>query len=95
LTSQQSAAKEAFEEGGVEGSVEAKLLGSYCYQKWGAECTVKVYAMEVSSVVAESEWEERHRTRQWVTPKQAASLVRQSELEPMILALEQRQSSST
>ncbi len=95
LTSQQSAAKEAFEEGGVEGSVEAKALGSYSYQKWGAECTVKVFAMEVNHVIAENEWEERHRTRQWVSPQQAASLVRQSELGPMILSLDKRQSSST
>ena len=32
LTSQQSAAKEALEEGGVEGSVKAKALGRYSYQ---------------------------------------------------------------
>ena len=94
LTSQQSAAKEAFEEGGVEGFVEAKALGSYSYQKWGANCIVAVYAMEVSRVIEESEWEERHRTRQWVSPQQAASLVRQSELGPMILALDKRQSFS-
>ncbi|MCK4708198.1 MAG: histidine phosphatase family protein, partial [Gammaproteobacteria bacterium] len=89
LTSQQSAAKEAFEEGGVEGSVEAKALGSYSYQKWGANCIVAVYAMEVSRIIEESEWEERHRTRQWVSPQQAANLVRQSELGPMILALDE------
>ncbi len=88
LTSQQSAAKEAFEEGGVEGSVDAKTVGSYSYLKWGAECIVKVYSMEVSRVIEESEWEERHRTRQWVSPEQAAGLVRQAELGPMIMALE-------
>ncbi|MCP4075854.1 MAG: NUDIX domain-containing protein [Gammaproteobacteria bacterium] len=88
LTSQQSAAKEALEEAGVEGSVKAKALGRYSYQKWGANCIVEVYAMEVSHVIEESEWEERHRTRQWVSPQQAASLVRQTELGPMIMALE-------
>ncbi len=88
MTSQQSAAQEAFEEGGVEGTVEEKVLGSYIYQKWGANCIVDVYAMEVSHVLEESEWEEKHRTRQWVSPKQAASLVRQAELAPMIMALD-------
>ncbi len=87
LTAQQSAAKEALEEAGVEGKVDNKSVGNYRYQKWGATCIVEVYALEVSRVNPESEWQESHRTRQWVSPKQAASLVRQAELGPMILAL--------
>ena len=87
LSAQQSAAKEALEEAGVEGKVAKKAVGNYRYQKWGATCIVEVYALEVSRVIPESEWQESHRTRQWVSPKQAASLVRQAELGPMILAL--------
>ena len=87
LTAQQSAAKEALEEAGVEGKVDKKAVGNYRYQKWGATCIVEVYALEVSRVIPESEWQESHRTRQWVSPNQAASLVRQAELGPMILSL--------
>lgn len=87
LTAQQSAAKEALEEAGVEGKVDKKAVGNYRYQKWGASCIVEVYALEVSRVIPESEWQESHRTRQWVSPNQAASLVRQTELGPMILSL--------
>jgi len=87
LTAQQSAAKEALEEAGVEGKVDKKAVGNYRYQKWGATCIVEVYALEVSRVIQESEWQESHRTRQWVSPNQAASLVRQTELGPMILSL--------
>ena len=87
LTAQQSAAKEALEEAGVEGKVDKKVVGNYRYQKWGATCIVEVYALEVSRVIPESEWQESHRTRQWVSPNQAASLVRQVELGPIILSL--------
>jgi len=84
LTARESAAKEAQEEAGVEGMVNATSLGYYHYEKWGATCTVDVYAMEVRRVIEESEWEESQRTRQWVSPEQAASLLRQAELGPMI-----------
>lgn len=87
LTARQSAAKEALEEAGVEGKVAKKAVGNYRYHKWGATCIVEVYALEVSHVIPESEWQENYRTRQWVSPKQAASLVRQAELGPIILAL--------
>lgn len=87
LTARESAAKEAQEEAGVEGVVDAKPLGHYHYKKWGATCRVEVYAMEVTRIIPESEWEESHRTRQWVLPERAASLVRQVELAPMIRML--------
>jgi len=87
LTSQQSAAKEALEEAGVEGKVDDRAVGSYSYQKWGASCNVTVYALAVSHVIPENEWQESHRTRQWVSPEQAASMLRQKELSPMIMAL--------
>jgi len=87
LTSQESAAKEALEEAGVVGKIDTELVGSYRYMKWGASCIVDVYSMEVSRIIPEIEWEESYRTRKWVSPKQAATLVRQKELGSMIMSL--------
>ncbi|MCU7844842.1 MAG: NUDIX domain-containing protein [Candidatus Thiodiazotropha sp. (ex Monitilora ramsayi)] len=84
---QASAAKEAFEEAGVKGEVGEEALGSYRYEKWGAECTVQVYPMAVTEIIPEAEWEENHRGREWLTPKQAMKRVKQEELKPMIQAL--------
>ena len=83
-TLQASAAKEAFEEAGVEGEVGEAALGSYKYEKWGADCTVKVYPMRVTHIIDEEAWEESHRGREWLTPKQAVKQVKQEELKPMI-----------
>jgi phosphohistidine phosphatase len=90
LTLQASAAKEALEEAGVEGAVEDNPLGSYNYKKWGAECTVQVYPMRVSRLIAEDEWEESHRGREWLSPKKAAQRIKQAELKPMIKQLVKR-----
>jgi phosphohistidine phosphatase len=87
LTAQQSAAKEALEEAGVEGSVDKKAVGNYRYQKWGATCNVAVYAMAVSNVIPNKDWEESHRTRQWVTPKEAVSMLGQKELGRIIRSM--------
>jgi phosphohistidine phosphatase len=87
LTPRDSAAKEAWEEAGVEGEVSRSILGSYTCEKWGASCTVDVYAMEVTAIVPEEQWEERHRGREWVSPDEAAKRLRQKELVPMVHAL--------
>lgn len=87
LSPQQSAAKEACEEAGAEGRVLDSPIGSYIYDKWGARCHVDVYAMEVTKLVPENEWEESHRGREWVSPEEAAQRLKQGELGPMVLAL--------
>lgn len=87
LSPRDSAAKEAWEEAGVEGVVAPEMIGSYSYPKWGATCTVDVYPMEVTRVIPEHQWEERHRGRRWVTPEQAAEGVKQAELKPLMLQL--------
>ncbi len=86
-TPQESAAKEAWEEAGVEGEILEPPLGEYRYQKWGAECTVTVYPMRVERMVPEAEWEESHRGRRWLSPKKAAKELKQKELAPMVLDL--------
>jgi phosphohistidine phosphatase len=87
-TLQDSAAKEAWEEAGVEGDVANEALGTYDYAKWGATCTVSVYPMKVTRQLPDNEWQERHRNRQWVAAGEAADLLKQPELEPMVLTLE-------
>lgn len=89
-TLQESAAKEALEEAGVEGEVAENALGTYRYPKWGATCTVTVFPMAVTRVLPEEEWEETHRNRKWVSADKAASVLKQEELGPMVLALEQQ-----
>jgi phosphohistidine phosphatase len=88
LSPQESAAKEALEEAGIEGEVADTALGSYTCEKWGATCTVAVYPMKVTRVIPEQEWEENHRGREWVTPEQAASQLKQEELRPLVKKLE-------
>lgn len=90
LSLQESAAKEAWEEAGVEGRVLDEAIGSYQYAKWGAICTVTVYPMEVSRQLPQDEWEEHHRGREWVPAKKAANSLKQAELAPLVLALEER-----
>ena len=87
LSPQESAAKEAWEEAGIEGDIAEFALGSYSCEKWGATCTVTVYAMKVTRVIPEEEWQESHRGRQWVTPEQAASQLKQEELRPLVMKL--------
>ena len=87
LSPRESAAKEALEEAGIEGEVAETALGSYRCEKWGATCTVTVYAMKVTRVIAEQEWEERHRGREWVTPDVATSRLKQQQLRPLVKKL--------
>jgi phosphohistidine phosphatase len=76
---QESAAKEAWEEAGVEGEVSNDAVGTYQYHKWGATCTVTVYSMRVSRQLSDDEWEEQHRGRKWLAANDAANEVRQPE----------------
>ena len=64
-------------------------IGSYNYQKWGARCDVIVYAMEVTEMIDEKLWEEKHRGREWFTPEKAAEKLFQVALKPMVLELKQ------
>lgn len=89
-SAQASAAKEAREEAGAEGDVDDDCLGSYRYEKWGADCTVSVYPMRVSRLVPESQWEERHRGREWVSVDEAARRLKQRQLVPMLRELDRR-----
>ncbi len=79
-----SAAKEAFEEAGVVGSVRKKELGRYRYPKWGGTCTVRVYPLYVEKVL--DKWEEMHmRKRKIVSLDEAVKMVDHQELAGILL----------
>jgi 8-oxo-dGTP pyrophosphatase MutT (NUDIX family) len=85
FTARNSAAKEAFEEAGVKGSVQGKPLGIYRHRKWGRTCTVKVYPMLVTRI--HKVWDEADRDREWVSLKKALKLVRNDGLKRVIRKL--------
>ena len=90
LSLQESAAQEAREEAGIEGSVGEQSIGGYATEKWNAAVTVTVYPMEVTWELPDEKWEESHRERRWVDVETAAQRVKQPELRPMIRALPAR-----
>lgn len=79
-----SAAKEAFEEAGVVGSVRKKELGRYRYPKWGGMCTVRVYPFYVEKLL--DKWEEMHmRKRRIVSLGEAVEMVDHDELAGILI----------
>ncbi len=84
LTAQESAAKEAREEGGILGKVSPGAVGQYVYAKWGASCTVVVYPMKVTKVISGRDWDENHRDRRWVSPKKAVAHLEQKALKAIV-----------
>jgi 8-oxo-dGTP pyrophosphatase MutT (NUDIX family) len=84
------AAQEAYEEAGVRGKMALEAIGNYYYSKrlrGGAKkrFRVEVFAMEVTEVL--DLWPEAHeRTRQWLSPDEAAGQVNEPELAALIRA---------
>jgi 8-oxo-dGTP pyrophosphatase MutT (NUDIX family) len=74
-----SAAREAFEEAGVEGVIDRRAVGSFPYQKrlkngGVVDCEVEVYALRV--LHQNKQWpESRQRQVKWVSVKEAAETV--------------------
>ncbi len=83
MTPHDSAAKEAFEEAGVIGSVHDFTIGSFSYRKWGGICTVQVYPLFVEQVL--DEWDEMHmRKRKVVSVRDAVKMVGHEDLSRII-----------
>ena len=82
LSGPDSAAKEALEEAGIEGTVLTETLGRYVYDKWGGTCTVDVYLMQVDTV--HDQWEEQFRDREWVDVDTAIERLREPELKNIV-----------
>jgi phosphohistidine phosphatase len=86
MTPAESADKEAWEEAGIRGVVHEEPLGAYTYSKWGGECTVEVFPMEVTEEAGT--WLEGHiRERCWMSVEEAAGSVREEILAGMIRSI--------
>ena len=79
-----SAAKEAWEEAGVIGRVDANKLGTYKYRKRGKIYQVQIYLMPVE-MVCEEYPEAGKRQRQWLDFTKVIMLVKQASLQRIIL----------
>jgi 8-oxo-dGTP pyrophosphatase MutT (NUDIX family) len=88
LKSPMVAAREAFEEAGVEGIVRKKKLGVFHYEKrlrTGRIQPVKVAVYALQVVLQNDEWPEKgQRDLQWTTPAAAAAQVDEPELRAII-----------
>lgn len=90
LSLRDSASKEALEEAGVRGLLDAEPIGHYDYEKWGGICNVAVFPMEVSESVPEELWEESHRERRWIEPQKARRLLDEPALRKLVDKLARR-----
>ncbi|WP_299397802.1 NUDIX hydrolase [Pelagibius sp.] len=87
LSARESAALEAFEEAGLEGTMAKRSCGSYDYEKTelkgGALCRVSVYPMAVTRV--KRNWPEKAlRQRKWMSIEKAVAAVGEAELKTLI-----------
>ncbi len=83
LTAEESARKEAYEEAGVKGVLE-DFIGSYSQKKWGAKCTVAVYAMRVTEILPDHVLLEPNRKRRWLPIGQAIEQIRSKDLKRLL-----------
>ena len=91
LTPAEAAAREAYEEAGVQGFVTGGPIGSYLYKKrlddLDVRCKVKVFALAVNR--QSEEWpESKERMTCWFPAAQAAQLVSNKDLCGLILQFE-------
>jgi 8-oxo-dGTP pyrophosphatase MutT (NUDIX family) len=90
LSAAKSAAREAFEEAGVEGDAGKKKLGQYIYDKRlrsGRMQAVRVGVYGLLVNVERDDWPEKgQRDKLWTTPAQASSLVDEPELQVLLAA---------
>lgn len=89
----ESAALEAFEEGGVRGRITRSSIGVYGYAKRdgkrGQFCLVQVFPLKVTSL--QPRWPERaQRRRQWVSIADASGRVHEAALKRILLAFERQ-----
>ncbi|MEH1906293.1 MAG: NUDIX hydrolase [Nostoc sp.] len=78
-----SAAKEAWEEAGVIGQVDANELGTYKYRKRGKSYCVKMYLLPVE-MLSEDYPEANKRKRQWVEVSKAIRWVKFNSLKRIL-----------
>ncbi|EJL51608.1 NUDIX family protein [Rhizobium sp. CF122] len=93
-TAYEVAAREAFEEAGVRGTVESDILGTYSYPKvlkngLSVTCKVQVYTLEVANI-AKNFKEKGERKTEWVSCDEAAKRVYEPELREIFLLFKRR-----
>jgi phosphohistidine phosphatase len=81
---------EAWEEAGIEGEIASEELGRYSYRKWGADCEVKLFPLEVTQFLNDRDWPERGRKRKWMAPKKALDLLEQPKLQSLVKRFQQK-----
>ncbi|MEI2687133.1 MAG: NUDIX hydrolase [Cypionkella sp.] len=89
LGAAETAAREAWEEAGVEGSIQAMALGHFTYAKAIAgkpsvHCAVDVFALRVEALKDRFP-ERKERRRKWFAAAKAARKVAEPELRKLIL----------
>jgi len=87
LSARESAIKEAFEEAGVKGKLLTEKLGGFSYKKWGGKCKVKVYGLEVITIL--DIWEENFRERKWIEISNAEKYISESEVLNILIKLKE------
>ena len=102
MTPSQSAAKEAWEEAGVQGKMDVRNLGKFETSKWDGVCSVEVFRMDVTKIA--DQWPESDkRERKWfaladaikeVHPDGAAEILQKIALPPLRLTLVRHAKSS-
>lgn len=89
MSPEESAAKEAMEEAGVVGIVEAELLGEYKFDKWGGTCRVKVFPMCVKKEF--DTWPEADiRIREWFKIDQAIKKIKSTDLMEILINFKEK-----
>jgi 8-oxo-dGTP pyrophosphatase MutT (NUDIX family) len=79
----ESAAKEAWEEAGIIGTVRHEEIGTYSYRRPSGIFSVKIYPLEVESLL--EQWDEMHvRQRRLVTPGEAIEMIYHEELRILV-----------
>jgi 8-oxo-dGTP pyrophosphatase MutT (NUDIX family) len=91
-TAAAAAAREAWEEAGVKGTVGTTPIGSYDYLKGlphglKVDCRVRVFALEVDDICKNFP-EKDERRAEWMSCPEAASRVQEPGLKDLILAFE-------
>jgi 8-oxo-dGTP pyrophosphatase MutT (NUDIX family) len=89
-TPQQTAATEAYEEAGVDGTIGSRRIGQFRKRRQKKEqpvmCDVQIFPLKVTR--QRDDWPEKHeRSRIWVRPRKAAKLVKKAGLRRAIKSL--------
>lgn len=91
-TEAEAAAREAWEEAGVTGTIFPRPIGLYSYPKFMPKgkvlpCAVRVFSLEVAGSASRFP-EAGQRRRKWFTPADAARKVQEPELARIIRSFE-------